>query len=109
VYSIYKNVVLSMTHFFFAFISAFSAQNLYTNFFTITYNYIWTSIPILLCAILDIDISARTCENNPQLYAETRLEKRPRFVWHMSEWIIIGLWHSIIAFGFPYMGLLSTR
>lgn len=108
-YSIYKNVVLSMAHFFFAFFSAFSAQNLYTNFFAITYNYIWTSMPILLCAILDIDVSARTCENNPQLYAETQKEKGIHFTKHMSEWIATGLWHSVIAFGFPCMGLISTR
>ncbi|KAG0624510.1 hypothetical protein M758_3G253200 [Ceratodon purpureus] len=107
-YSIYKNVVLSMAHYFFAFFSAYSAQNLYTNFFAITYNYIWTSMPTLLCAILDIDISARTCENNPQLYSETQMEKGPRFIRHMSEWIITSFWHSIIAFAFPYMAVLST-
>lgn len=108
-YSIYKNIVLSMTHFFFAFISKFSAQNLHTNVFVLTYNYVWTLWPTLWCAILDIDVSARTSENNPQLYAETQLNKGPCFIKHMIEWIVIALWHSVIAFTFPCMAFLSAR
>ena len=108
-YSIYKNTVLSMGDVLLSLFSAYSAQSLYPEFFTLTYNLLWTSLPTFICAILDKDVNARTSENNPQLYAETQQEKTHKFIRNLIGWVLVGLWHSIVAFGIPCLTILSPR
>lgn len=108
-YSIYKNTVLSMGDVFLSLFSAYSAQSLYPEFFTLTYNLLWTSLPTFICAILDKDVNAKTSENNPQLYAETQQEKTHKFIWNLIGWVLVGVWHSIVAFGIPCLIILSPR
>ena len=108
-YSIYKNTVLSMGDVLLSLFSAYSAQSLYPEFFTLTYNLLWTSLPTFICAILDKDVNARTSENNPQLYAETQQEKTHKFIRNLIGWVLVGLWHSIVAFGIPCLTIISPR
>jgi len=98
-----------MGNFYLSFFSAYSAQSLYVGFLISTYNLLWTSLPTLASAIFDKDVSDRTVENNPQLYIESHLEKRHQFLWNISCWILTGLWHSAVAFFFPWCTIHTSE
>lgn len=108
-YAFYKNTVFVMGNFYLSFFSAYSAQSLYVGFLISTYNLLWTSLPTLASAIFDKDVSDRTAENNPQLYIESHLEKRHQFLWNISCWILTGLWHSAVAFFFPWCTIHTSE
>ena len=55
-YFFYKNVVLTMPHYFFAYFCGFSAMTVFDEWYIQFYNIIFTSIPVLLLGILDWDI-----------------------------------------------------
>lgn len=67
-YMFYKNILMSIAQFWFNFSCAFSGQKYYTEGAIQLYNLAYTSIPILLMAIYDMDVSPRAAHKFPQLY-----------------------------------------
>lgn len=100
-YAFYKNIVYSLGNCYLAFYSGFSSQALYSSFEIATFNLVWTSFPTMALAVFNKDLSDCTPENNPQLYAESQLEKRPQFFWSLTGWALAAFWDSLIAFFFP--------
>lgn len=70
-YMFYKNILMSMGMFWFNFNCGFSGQKYYTEGAIQLYNLAYTSIPIILYAIKDIDVSRETVFHFPQLYQAT--------------------------------------
>lgn len=67
-YMFYKNILMSVAQFWFNFSCAFSGQKYYTEGAIQLYNLAYTSIPILLMAIYDMDIAPKLIHQYPQLY-----------------------------------------
>lgn len=64
----YKNIAMSLTMFWFNFFCAFSGEKMYTEAAIQFFNLFYTSIPILLYATYDKDVSPEACMKYPQLY-----------------------------------------
>lgn len=67
-YMFYKNIYMSMGQFWFNFNNAFSGQKYYTEGAIQMFNLLYTSLPILLFGIYDMDITPKQVYNNPSIY-----------------------------------------
>jgi magnesium-transporting ATPase (P-type) len=70
-YSFYKNAAIALTSIWFAFFSAFSAQLFYDAYAGSIYNIIFTSLPIMLIAVFDRDVSRENLVRFPALYSNS--------------------------------------
>ena len=67
-YMFYKNVLMSMAQFWFNFNNAWSGQKYYTEGAIQLFNLMYTSIPILMLGVYDMDVSPSAIFRHPQLY-----------------------------------------
>lgn len=67
-YMFYKNILMSIAQFWFNFNCAFSGQKYYTEGAIQLFNLAYTSFPILLLSIYDMDISPEDAHLYPQTY-----------------------------------------
>jgi len=67
-YIFYKNVLCSLTLFWFNFRCAFSAQKPYTEAAIQLFNLFYTSVPIVLYSAMDKDVSVHNALSFPKLY-----------------------------------------
>jgi phospholipid-transporting ATPase len=68
IYMFYKNVLMSMCNFWFAWLNGFSGQKIYTEVGVQFYNLAYTSIPIIIIAVYDYDLIPDVVYTFPQLY-----------------------------------------
>jgi len=68
IYMFYKNVMMSICHFWFSWMNGFSGQKIYTEGSIQFYNLLYTSLPILLVGIYDMDVPKSLVYRFPQLY-----------------------------------------
>ena len=66
-YSFYKNIVLTLTLFFFTFSTGFSGTSLYESLVYSGFNF-FLGLPIFGVGFLDRDISADNCLAHPVVY-----------------------------------------
>ena len=101
IYFFYKNFVFTIIHFFFGFYNDFSGQTIIDDWFISCFNLIFTSIPLAVRGIVDIDLQ----ENDgfvvnlflPFLYLENK--DKPIFnLVNFSLWLFKGILHSLINF-----------
>jgi len=96
-YSLYKNIACFTGQVLYMFYSNFSAQTLFESTFLVLYNTIYTSIPVMVYAILERPVTAEKLLANPTLYRNNRgnsLMTRG----HLVKWLGLGLWHSLCSF-----------
>lgn len=104
-YSFYKNVVITLSLFYFNALTGFSGTSFYESLVYSSYNFV-LGLPIVFIGILDRDISAKTALDHPSVYAsglyymDLNLKK-------MLSWIAKAVAHSAIVFWIPY-GVYST-
>lgn len=67
-YIFYKNIFMSICMHWFGYYQGFSAQKIFPEAGIQLYNLIFTSIPILLLGIYDMDVSKKCWKIYPQLY-----------------------------------------
>ena len=67
-YMFYKNILMSLSMFWFNFLCAFSGEKMYTEGAIQFFNLFYTSIPILLYATYDKDVAVADAIHFPQLY-----------------------------------------
>lgn len=98
-YSFYKNIALYLTEFWYVFYNGFSGQSIYESWVLTFYNVFSTALPPFAIGILDQFVSAKLLLRYPQLY---RLGQRGGFLdtRQFWEWIINGIYHSIVVFWF---------
>ncbi|CAI2359865.1 unnamed protein product [Moneuplotes crassus] len=116
-YFFYKNVIFTIPQVYFAFISDFSAQTIFDDWYISFYNLFFTSMPIMLRSIFETDIDWQVWNRNHKQDAEDhRVTKReiirnltPRLYYignrktiftykNYAIWLCISITHSIIAF-----------
>jgi len=69
-YNFYKNIVLVLPQFWFAFVSAFSGQIIYEQRVFQFFNIFFASLPIIIYAVFDKEHSSATLMNTPSLYVQ---------------------------------------
>jgi phospholipid-translocating ATPase len=103
-YMFYKNIVVVGPQFFYALTNGFSGQKLYHDLMYQSYNVFFTAAPILVFGILDQDVSREMSLRYPFLYEIGRKKlyfNNRVFV----QWMVCGLWHSLVVFIIPYFAL----
>ncbi|MCQ2817285.1 MAG: phospholipid-translocating P-type ATPase [archaeon] len=100
-YFFYKNFVFTIVHFFYGFYNNFSGQTIIDDWFITCFNLVFTSLPLGVRAILDIDFrpsDAPVVEKNlSYLYLEGR--DYPRFTPLTFGFTLIrGIIHGLINF-----------
>eukprot|EP00922_Rhytidocystis_sp_ex-Travisia-forbesii_P042825 GHVS01064034.1.p1 GENE.GHVS01064034.1~~GHVS01064034.1.p1 ORF type:complete len:768 (+),score=80.92 GHVS01064034.1:2-2305(+) len=103
-YIFYKNIVLVMPIFYFAFFSLFSGQKLYFEYMYQLYNVVFTSIPIMIYGVLEQDVDKESCLKYPALYRLGHID----FYFnhrHFILWTVNGVWHSLVIFLVPLFTL----
>ncbi|KAE9132259.1 hypothetical protein PF007_g3795 [Phytophthora fragariae] len=96
-YMLYKNVTYVLTTFWFGCFSGFSGQPLILDVAAQSFNVLYTSVPLVLFAVFDQDVSSTSAAKFPYLYAlgQKNVLLRRRVFW---PWILNGVWHSLVIF-----------
>lgn len=96
-YMLYKNVTYVLTTFWFGCFCGFSGQPLILDIAAQSFNVLYTSLPLVLFAVLDQDISSESAAKFPYLYSlgQKNVLLARRVFW---PWILNGIWHSVIIF-----------
>lgn len=96
-YMLYKNVTYVLTTFWFGCFCGFSGQPLILDVAAQSFNVLYTSVPLVLFAVFDQDVSSTSAAKFPYLYAlgQNNVLLRRRVFW---PWIFNGVWHSIVIF-----------
>ncbi|ODV81057.1 phospholipid-translocating P-type ATPase [Suhomyces tanzawaensis NRRL Y-17324] len=98
----YKNVTFTLTCFWFGIYNNFDGSYLFEYTFLMFFNLAFTSLPVIVLAVLDQDVSDTVSLLVPQLYRSGILGaewSQFKFSWYMFD----GLYQSVIAFFFPYL------
>ncbi|CAD8142403.1 unnamed protein product [Paramecium pentaurelia] len=100
-YNFYKNLLIVLPHFWFSFYNGFSPLNLYDPWLYQFYNMFYTSVPIMVYAILDQQYSSKFLLQNPQLYqTNNKVTLLTFFFWFCSG----GIQSAIVIYAvFPSM------
>ena len=101
IYFFYKNFVFTIIHFLYGFYNDFSGQTIIDDWFITLYNLLFTSIPLAVRGVLDIDLRASDGELVYLLQSYLYLESRdnPRFSYFTFIFgLIQGIIHAIIFF-----------
>jgi magnesium-transporting ATPase (P-type) len=56
-YFLYKNLVMTFPHFFYAFYCCFSGISLYDSYYISFYNMLFTTFPLALRALIEFDVN----------------------------------------------------
>ncbi|KAI5966195.1 uncharacterized protein KGF55_000504 [Candida pseudojiufengensis] len=98
----YKNVVFTFTCFWYGIFNNFDGSYLYEYTYLMFYNLAFTSLPVIVLAVFDQDVSDTVSLLVPQLYISGILSKD----WSQYKFIIYmidGLYQSVISFFFPFL------
>lgn len=98
----YKNVVFTLTCFWYGIYNNFDGSYLYEYTFLMFYNLAFTSLTVIVLAVFDQDVSDTVSLLVPQLYRSGVLRQewsQYKFAWYMFD----GLYQSVISFFFPYL------
>lgn len=96
-YMLYKNVTYVLTTFWFGCFCGFSGQPLILDVAAQSFNVLYTSLPLVLFAVFDQDVSSASAAKFPYLYSlgQSNVLLARRVFW---PWILTGIWHSVVIF-----------
>ncbi|KAL8555179.1 hypothetical protein ACS0TY_003115 [Phlomoides rotata] len=101
-YNFYRNALLVLVLFWYVLFTAFTLTTAITDWSSVLYSVIYTSLPTIIVGILDKDLSRNTLIKYPQLYVTGQREEsyNSKLFWVM---IFDTLWQSIAAFFVPLL------
>ena len=84
------------------FFSNFSGNTLYESYFLVMYNTLYSSIPVMVYAILEQNLPSEKLIQDPKLYI---LNSKNSLMSHkcLLKWTAAALWHSIVTFFVCYL------
>lgn len=98
-YYFYKNMVLVLTEYWFAWASGFSGQIFFADWLALAFNAAFTSYPCVVGFALDQFLHDTSLLKFPQLYSS---EKRTSFCTRaFLELVVVAVTHSAICYWFP--------
>uniref|UniRef100_A0A914E2E4 Phospholipid-transporting ATPase n=2 Tax=Acrobeloides nanus TaxID=290746 RepID=A0A914E2E4_9BILA len=106
-YFFYKNFSFTLTHFWFSFFSAYSAQTVYDPILISCYNLFFTSLPVLVMGVMDQDVNDEYSLKYPKLY----IPGQYNLFFNMRIFIysvIHGMASSLVLFFIPYGTLYQS-
>ncbi|CEL99327.1 unnamed protein product [Vitrella brassicaformis CCMP3155] len=94
-YSFFKNICLVIQNFFFFFNNGHSGTTLFESWLLLSYNLIWTSLPIFVHGFIERDLPQDVCMRFPILYVQGqhRLSFNARI---FTEWALRGVLYGFI-------------
>ncbi|KAK6121579.1 hypothetical protein DH2020_044674 [Rehmannia glutinosa] len=101
-YNFYRNAVFVLVLFWYVLFTSFTLTTAITDWSSVLYSVIYTSLPTIVVGVLDKDLSRATLLKYPQLYgAGQRSESyNGKLFWVM---ILDTLWQSVVAFFVPFL------
>ncbi|XP_074277220.1 phospholipid-transporting ATPase 1-like [Silene latifolia] len=99
-YNFYRNAVFVLMLFWYILCTAFSATQALTDWSSVLYSVIYTSIPTMVVGVLDKDLSHKTLLQHPKLYgAGHRQESYNLQLFWLT--MLDTLWQSLVLFYIP--------
>ncbi|GFY82488.1 aminophospholipid ATPase 1 [Actinidia rufa] len=99
-YNFYRNAVFVLMLFWYILSTAFSTTSALTDWSSVFYSVIYTSVPTIVVGILDKDLSHKTLLEHPKLYgAGHRQESYNMYLFWIT--MIDTLWQSLVLFYIP--------
>lgn len=100
-YNFYRNAVFVLMLFWYVMFTAFSATSALTDWSSVFYSVIYTSIPTIVVGILDKDLSHKTLLEHPKLYGAGHRQESYNLC---LFWITMAdtLWQSLVLFFVPF-------
>ncbi|CAA2949310.1 phospholipid-transporting ATPase 1 [Olea europaea subsp. europaea] len=101
-YNFYRNALLVLVLFWYALFTGFTLTTAITDWSSVLYSVIYTSLPTIVVGILDKDLSRTTLLRYPQLYGTGQRQEsyNGKLFWVM---IMDTLWQSVAAFFAPLL------
>ncbi|KAE8811574.1 phospholipid-transporting ATPase 1-like [Hordeum vulgare] len=100
-YNFYKNATFVLVLFWYVLYTSFTLTTAITEWSSLLYTVLYTSLPTIIVGILDKDLSKSTLLAYPKLYGSGQRNEKYNlnlFVLNMLE----ALWQSLIVFYIPY-------
>nr|GMD01331.1 phospholipid-transporting ATPase 1 [Ipomoea batatas]GME17546.1 phospholipid-transporting ATPase 1 [Ipomoea batatas] len=99
-YNFYRNAILVLVLFWYALFTAFTLTTAITDWSSVLYSIIYSSLPTIVVGVLDKDVSRTTLLKYPQLYGAGQREEsyNGKLFWVM---ILDTVWQSAVAFFVP--------
>jgi phospholipid-transporting ATPase len=100
-YNFYKNATFVLVLFWYVLYTAFTLTTAITEWSSLLYTVLYTSLPTIVVGILDKDLSKSTLLAYPKLYGSGQRDEKYNvnlFVLNMLE----ALWQSLVVFYLPY-------
>lgn len=99
-YNFYRNAVFVLMLFWFILCTAFSTTQALTDWSSVFYSVIYTSVPTIVVGILDKDLSHKTLLEHPKLYGAGHRQESYNL---QLFWITMldTLWQSLVLFYIP--------
>ncbi|KAJ3699609.1 hypothetical protein LUZ61_003314 [Rhynchospora tenuis] len=106
-YNFYRNAVFVLMLFWYILYTAYSATSALTDWSSVFYSLIYTSLPTIVVGILDKDLSHKTLLHYPKLYQAGHRHESYNF---QLFWITMldTLWQSLVIFYVPYFTFSNT-
>ncbi|GAB2225542.1 hypothetical protein Droror1_Dr00006339 [Drosera rotundifolia] len=96
-YFFYKNIAFGLTLFYFEAFAGFSGQSIYDDWYSLSFNVILTSLPVISLGVFEQDVSSDVCLEFPALYQQG--PKNLFFDWlRIFGWMGNGVYTSIVIF-----------
>ncbi|XP_055810180.1 phospholipid-transporting ATPase 3-like isoform X2 [Solanum dulcamara] len=98
-YFFYKNLMFTLTQFWFTFRTGFSGQRFYDDWFQSLYNVIFTALPVIILGLFEKDVSASLSKKYPELYREGI--RNTFFKWRVvATWAFFAVYQSLTLYSF---------
>ncbi|KAI8174164.1 Phospholipid-transporting ATPase DNF1 [Colletotrichum sp. SAR 10_75] len=103
----YKNVVWVLGIFWYQIYCDFDVTYIYEYTYILTFNLLFTSVPVVIMGVLDQDVSDKVSLAVPQLYRRgiERLEWTQTKFW---MYMLDGVYQSVMVFYIPYLTVVGT-
>jgi len=97
-----------LCQFWFVWFNAFTGTTIYDSLLLTLFNIIFTSLPIIVFAVFDRDVSQQTGMNVPKMYTYGQRSHyyNMRVFW---GWILTAFWHSLCCFFIPLLALMTAN
>lgn len=107
-YFFYKNLMFTLTQFWFNLYTGFSGQRFYDDWFQSLYNVVFSALPVIIVGIFDKDVSITNSRSYPRLY-KAGIDNT-FFKWRvLLAWGISSVYQSIIMFYFPARAIIEGK
>ncbi|KAG0479083.1 hypothetical protein HPP92_013802 [Vanilla planifolia] len=106
-YNFYRNAVFVLMLFWYILFTAFSTTSALTDWSSVFYSVIYTSVPTIVVGILDKDLSHKTLLLYPKLYCAGHRQESYNL---QLFWITIldTLWQSLVLFYIPFLTYMES-